>query len=1248
MCESKIKKTFFFSLIICLLFISLVHAEEVGKITALQGKVDILRAGKLPAVPAKINEPVYLNDIIRTKTDSRAEIVFRDGTVVKIAPRSRVDISEYFTDGESLRVTINVPRGKVGAAVAEKSIEKIKGSPKANRFEIKTPIAVAGVRGTNYIVAHYPTYSTLTVITGRVYCYNKNFPDRIVDVGAGQSIIIKENSPPSPPRTLTPKEIEREQRDITHLRERSEEKKDKIGEIPGGAEHPAFLPSAEKVTAETTPSVTETASLITQTTPSITQTTPPITETTPSITETTPSITETTPIIEPLSVNFTLKSIEPGSISLNYEVSANREVTVQYRIKQGNTYGDWITINTVPKNFVYFPVPVIDGNNYQIDIKATDSYGNTREWTSQEILPHEHSFSGSIVTASANSTVTGSVAGATGFNKGVAKLTVSTPVSFNSEFIAAGGDSSSGYWILQGTPSSSHFRLLTPDYLFTGSGYSSITLESGGIKSLITYPWIELKPLNLSARLTGYFHHYDGTKIDELSGVDQSTIFIGKTGQLNLPSSINESVTYNTENYIVGYVPSIDISEPMILWGSFQNNTASSLKLKGFFGAFAEDYYGIYGLYIGSDSSAGIIKGLQGSNNLYYEGFQIFYSEPIIALKNKTTGYSTMDTWSNFIEGFYQGFFTGDSETTTISTQNINDTSYGAIGSATLSLKKGSQIEPWGVFGIELGGTHSAISPTGFIIEFGGDSWDNRDDDADKPDYWVGCIPDGKVSSNKMSGTFNGRFMTPTHYGILEGKLFGDFGSDKWVGVVLGSYEPTVELSHSIHIDSSYLGYKIYKDDFSPTNAYINAYFGGDNFWSSGSGSLYSLGKIIDNDNEIAFNTGYLYYTPIEWSSDNNYTNHYTGYLVGRIAKHEDPSSVGGYNYNFSSYVAGIYNDSTNKGIFIGNLSTDGSGNVLTFEKRFFLEGENTVKAVTIAADYTGYLLYFPSFNIDLNHFGINLSKQESVVHMLVNESTKAWEFGVGVIGMGGTYDSAPSAPFEITYSEGFGSYGVFGAILKGDVWGNDEQNRQNVIHGKTYGYFADPGTYNGATGIFVGETMGTFDPANKYWQTVTAGVVLDTSKFLAMACPNGTCNTSGTGFTEDQEKLRKLDIPVVEVGRASFSGSGNNLTVNMNDVVFFSTQTGQKPILWSTASVSGTYTADPTLNQPVTLSGASGSVIFAPTQWSGGTWAAKVLTDSPINLSGGSYSGQVHMKGAAGGTYSSGSFSGTASGYVK
>ncbi|MGB9823249.1 FecR family protein, partial [Thermodesulfovibrio sp.] len=144
MCESKIKKTFFFSLIICLLFISLVHAEEVGKITALQGKVDILRAGKLPAVPAKINEPVYLNDIIRTKTDSRAEIVFRDGTVVKIAPRSRVDISEYFTDGESLRVTINVPRGKVGAAVAEKSIEKIKGSPKANRFEIKTPIAVAG------------------------------------------------------------------------------------------------------------------------------------------------------------------------------------------------------------------------------------------------------------------------------------------------------------------------------------------------------------------------------------------------------------------------------------------------------------------------------------------------------------------------------------------------------------------------------------------------------------------------------------------------------------------------------------------------------------------------------------------------------------------------------------------------------------------------------------------------------------------------------------------------------------------------------------------------------------------------------------------------------------------------------------------------------------------------------------------------------------------------------------------------
>ncbi len=1209
---------------ITFLYIGNVFAQEVGKITALQGKVDILKGGKPSAVLAKINESVYLNDIIRTKTDSRAEITFNDGTVVKIAPRSRVDINEYFTDAQSFRVTLSIPRGKAGASISKESVEKIKAAPKANRFEIKTPIAVAGVRGTSYIVAHYPTYSTVTVITGRVYCYNPQFPERVIEVVAGQKTIIREGSPPVPPRALTPGEMQREQKDIIPI------------DITQKSETPVTEKSLIAGILEEKPLFTNPYSELQSFTP-------------PPHREITPPITETTSITQSLSVNFMLYSIEltaPGQWKINYKVESNNPVFVKYRRKIDSNWDNWQDVNLTTQRNIDFSINVNGG--YEIEIKATDSAGNTKEWTSS-ISPISASLSGKIVTdTSANSSTTGNIAGALTVNKGIAKLTASSPVSFNSKFKAGGGNSTEGYWILKGPSYSSYFRLLTPSYLFTGVGNSTLTMESGGIKSVTTGPWIEVKELSLSSKFIGYHHYYDGVKIDEVSGGNQSIVLIGKTGQLILPSSINETVTYTTENYGVGYIPDA-IQDPSIVWGSFQHNSQSSLKLKGYAGGIGENSnpnYAIYGLYIGSDNSAGIIKGSPyGVNQKLYEEINILDIEPALSLKKKATGYTTMNTWSDYIQGSYQGFFTGGSGNQTISSQDINTTSYGFIGSATLSLKKGNNIEPWGVFGIELGGTHTAQSPTGFKLEFSGDLWDNRDGSTVTPDYWVGWITDGEVSSVKMQGNFGGKFMTPNHYGTMQGKMMAEKSSDKWIGIVLGNYEPVIELSHLSNIVSDVNTSKIYKDNFSATPSRINAYFGGDSFWSSSSASLYSIGKIVnDSNNEIVFsgNKGYLWYAPISWSYG---SYRYAGSIGGRFAQKTDST------YNIAAYVAGIYNDSTNKGIFIGNLSTDGISNVLNLEKGFFLEGENKVKAVTVKEGSIPSLpsaAYISNLSIDTNSYGITLNHNES--YIIMDTNTNDYTFGAGLIGMGGIYNTAPTDSWSITYNGSFegGFQGSFGALLKGDLWGT-KNSVENIIEGKTYGYFVD---YIGTpvrTGIFVGETTGTFDPTN--WQTITAGIALETSKFLLMACPDGTCNTSGIGFTEEQEKLRKLNIPVVEVGRTSFSGSGNNLTVNMNDVVFFSTQTGQKPIVWSTANINGTYSGTPTLNSSVTLTGNAGSVNFTPTYWSNGNWTATIATGTnPINLSGGSYSGSVHMQGVGGGYYitTEEHFFGTASGIVK
>ncbi len=221
------------------------------------------------------------------------------------------------------------------------------------------------------------------------------------------------------------------------------------------------------------------------------------------------------------------------------------------------------------------------------------------------------------------------------------------------------------------------------------------------------------------------------------------------------------------------------------------------------------------------------------------------------------------------------------------------------------------------------------------------------------------------------------------------------------------------------------------------------------------------------------------------------------------------------------------------------------------------------------------------------------------------------------------------------------------------EMAGTEFDNSTSELSADTYGYVADTSS-EPSTWILVGETVGVFDPSTYIWYGNTMGVAMETGEFLNRICPGGVCNTDGTNLTEEQEKLANLGFPVVEVGRTSFSGSGSGLTVNLNNVVFFAQASGKKPLIWATADVSGTYTANPSSGTTVTLNPAdsnfSGTVNFTVKEWdtNNNNWMATVSGSG--SLSGGSYTGSVDMEGAGAGKInpSTNSFSGTAAGIVK
>lgn len=127
-------------------------AAPVGQFLQVEGQVDLLKAEKLPALPVKVQDAVHVGDVVRTKSESRAQIKFVDDTVLTIAPESRVTVEEYMFDGAKgeRKAVLGVLRGLVHTAV-----EKVYPREEPD-FLMKTHTAVLGVRGTKWYTKLLP------------------------------------------------------------------------------------------------------------------------------------------------------------------------------------------------------------------------------------------------------------------------------------------------------------------------------------------------------------------------------------------------------------------------------------------------------------------------------------------------------------------------------------------------------------------------------------------------------------------------------------------------------------------------------------------------------------------------------------------------------------------------------------------------------------------------------------------------------------------------------------------------------------------------------------------------------------------------------------------------------------------------------------------------------------------------------------------------------------------------------------
>lgn len=119
---------------------------EIGQIKTLQGKVQILRAGK--SIAAKLGDELKQSDTVKTGADSRVGIVFVDQTLFSAGPKSTVELTRFRfnrvkRDQNSIR--LNLKRGTMSVI----SGRIAKSYPDA--MTVRTPVAIMGVRGTRFL-----------------------------------------------------------------------------------------------------------------------------------------------------------------------------------------------------------------------------------------------------------------------------------------------------------------------------------------------------------------------------------------------------------------------------------------------------------------------------------------------------------------------------------------------------------------------------------------------------------------------------------------------------------------------------------------------------------------------------------------------------------------------------------------------------------------------------------------------------------------------------------------------------------------------------------------------------------------------------------------------------------------------------------------------------------------------------------------------------------------------------------------
>ena len=147
-------------IILLILSTALFSQQPFGKISLPLGKVELSTTSN-KWTRAKPNQPVFEGNIIRTQAKSRCEITLTGGGKVRIGENSELELNEVDVKPMSKNFNANLKKGNVWVSAKAAFGEK-------KNIAVRTPTAVAAIRGTKYRAKAGDDESSVLVYDGKV------------------------------------------------------------------------------------------------------------------------------------------------------------------------------------------------------------------------------------------------------------------------------------------------------------------------------------------------------------------------------------------------------------------------------------------------------------------------------------------------------------------------------------------------------------------------------------------------------------------------------------------------------------------------------------------------------------------------------------------------------------------------------------------------------------------------------------------------------------------------------------------------------------------------------------------------------------------------------------------------------------------------------------------------------------------------------------------------------------------------